>query len=73
MILSIGDCGREYVGEWWKSDIQAVLNEFVRNGGGPKDSDAFLINGQPGDFYPCSKPGIVLFSSLKYQKFERLT
>lgn len=44
------------LGEWWKSDIQAVLSEFLNSGGGPNISDAFLINGQPGDRYPCSKP-----------------
>ncbi|CAI9116406.1 OLC1v1017542C3 [Oldenlandia corymbosa var. corymbosa] len=43
------------LGEWWKSDIQAVVNEFRRTGGDPNISDAFLINGQPGDLYPCSK------------------
>ncbi|KAL2503769.1 Laccase-14 [Abeliophyllum distichum] len=43
------------LGEWWKSDIQAVLNEFLSNGGDPNVSDAFLINGQPGDLYPCSR------------------
>ncbi|XP_020547488.1 laccase-14-like [Sesamum indicum] len=42
------------LGEWWKSDIQAVLNEFLQNGGDPNVSDAYLINGQPGDLYPCS-------------------
>ncbi|CDP01151.1 unnamed protein product [Coffea canephora] len=42
--------------EWWKSDVQTVLSEFLSNGGGPNVSDAFLINGQPGDLYPCSKP-----------------
>ncbi|KAL8487005.1 hypothetical protein ACS0TY_023632 [Phlomoides rotata] len=42
------------LGEWWKSDIQAVLNDFIRSGGDPNISDAFLINGQPGDLYPCS-------------------
>ncbi|KAL9171919.1 hypothetical protein ABFS82_03G011900 [Erythranthe guttata] len=42
------------LGEWWKSDVQAVLNEFVQSGGDPNISDAFLINGQPGDLYPCS-------------------
>ncbi|KAH6800241.1 laccase 14 [Perilla frutescens var. hirtella] len=42
------------LGEWWKSDVQAVLNEFIQSGGDPNVSDAFLINGQPGDLYPCS-------------------
>ncbi|KAI3465036.1 hypothetical protein Pfo_021699 [Paulownia fortunei] len=43
------------LGEWWRSDIQAVLSEFLQNGGDPNVSDAFLINGQPGDLYPCSR------------------
>ncbi|CAK9184912.1 unnamed protein product [Ilex paraguariensis] len=43
------------LGEWWKSDVQAVLTEFLQTGGDPNVSDAFLINGQPGDRYPCSK------------------
>nr|QCZ35199.1 laccase 32 [Salvia miltiorrhiza] len=42
------------LGEWWKSDVQAVLSEFLENGGEPNNSDAFLINGQPGYLYPCS-------------------
>ncbi|GJY01901.1 laccase/diphenol oxidase family protein, partial [Tanacetum coccineum] len=41
-------------GEWWKEDIMEVLKEFVTSGGAPRDSDAYTINGQPGDFYPCS-------------------
>ncbi|KAL6316078.1 hypothetical protein AAG906_015594 [Vitis piasezkii] len=44
------------LGEWWKKDIMEVLTEFVQNGGDPQISDAFTINGQPGDLYPCSKP-----------------
>nr|GME04577.1 laccase-14-like [Ipomoea batatas] len=42
------------LGEWWKSDIQAVLDQFLATGGDPNTSDAYLINGQPGDLYPCS-------------------
>ncbi|KAA8537992.1 hypothetical protein F0562_027428 [Nyssa sinensis] len=45
------------LGEWWKSDIRAVESEFLRTGGNPDTSDALTINGQPGDLYPCSKPG----------------
>ncbi|KAM0018453.1 putative laccase [Helianthus debilis subsp. tardiflorus] len=41
-------------GEWWKKDVMEVLQEFVASGGAPRDSDAYTINGQPGDFYPCS-------------------
>jgi len=41
--------------EWWKSDVNEVLREFLQSGGGPNSSDAITINGQPGDLYPCSK------------------
>ena len=44
-------------GEWWKQDILKIYNETVVTGGVPNVSDAFTINGQPGDLYPCSKPG----------------
>ncbi|KAL3845854.1 hypothetical protein ACJIZ3_003257 [Penstemon smallii] len=44
------------LGDWWNSDIQEVMEEFLSTGGDPNISDAFLINGQPGDLYPCSKP-----------------
>lgn len=44
-------------GEWWKKDIVQVYNEFTQSGGNPDVSDAYLINGQPGDLYPCSKSG----------------
>ncbi|XP_057490357.1 laccase-15-like [Actinidia eriantha] len=43
--------------EWWKSDVMKVIQEALRTGGDPNVSDAFTINGQPGDLYPCSKAG----------------
>lgn len=42
-----------------------VLTEFVQNGGDPQISDAFTINGQPGDLYPCSKPGQISLQPLE--------
>ncbi|XP_028793263.1 laccase-15-like [Neltuma alba] len=42
------------LGEWWKQDIVQVYNDFRASGGDPAVSDAFTINGQPGDSYPCS-------------------
>ncbi|KAK3022255.1 hypothetical protein RJ639_047805, partial [Escallonia herrerae] len=44
-------------GEWWKKDVDEVLQLMLATGGEPNISDAFTINGQPGDFYPCSKAG----------------
>ena len=35
-----------------------LYNEFRESGGDPNVSDAYTINGQPGDLYPCSKSGI---------------
>ncbi|CAI9763924.1 unnamed protein product [Fraxinus pennsylvanica] len=43
------------LGEWWNSDVEEVLSEFMASGGDPNISDSFLINGQPGDLYPCSR------------------
>ncbi|MCD7464549.1 hypothetical protein HAX54_052966 [Datura stramonium] len=43
------------LGEWWKKDFRGVVNESISSGGTIADSDAFTINGQPGDLYPCSK------------------
>ncbi|GLT70230.1 hypothetical protein SLA2020_423240 [Shorea laevis] len=44
------------LGEWWKEDIGELYDETVQTGGAPNVSDAFTINGQPGDLYSCSKP-----------------
>ncbi|KAM2731031.1 hypothetical protein EV1_002209 [Malus domestica] len=44
------------LGEWWKEDIGRLYSEMIQSGGDANTSTAFLINGQPGDLYPCSKP-----------------
>ncbi|KAL5228514.1 hypothetical protein ABZP36_016779 [Zizania latifolia] len=43
------------LGEWWDADPIKVIQEAQRTGGGPNISDAYTINGQPGDLYNCSK------------------
>ncbi|RVW45308.1 Laccase-14 [Vitis vinifera] len=45
------------LGEWWKRDVNEVRDQGLATGGDPNSSDALLINGQPGDLYPCSKSG----------------
>ncbi|MQM11267.1 hypothetical protein Taro_044172 [Colocasia esculenta] len=41
------------LGEWWNSNIvDEAVN--VQSGGAPSISDAYTINGQPGDLYNCS-------------------
>ncbi|KAJ8458257.1 hypothetical protein OPV22_031183 [Ensete ventricosum] len=42
------------LGEWWKADTEAVINQALQTGGGPNVSDAYTINGLPGPFYNCS-------------------
>ncbi|KAL6311164.1 hypothetical protein AAG906_000907 [Vitis piasezkii] len=43
------------LGQWWKSDVNAVRDEALATGADPNASDSLLINGQPGDLFPCSK------------------
>ncbi|KAF8364743.1 hypothetical protein HHK36_033280 [Tetracentron sinense] len=45
------------LGSWYKGDVMEIIEEALENGGEPNLSDAFTINGQPGDLYSCSKPG----------------
>ncbi|XP_034692840.1 laccase-7 [Vitis riparia] len=43
------------LGEWWNANVIDVENEGLASGGAPNISDAYTINGQPGDLYPCSQ------------------
>lgn len=40
--------------EWWKSDVEAVINEAIKSGGAPNVSDAHTINGHPGPVPSCT-------------------
>ncbi|KAJ6913232.1 hypothetical protein NC651_015671 [Populus alba x Populus x berolinensis] len=42
-------------GEWWNANVVDVENQALASGSGPNTSDAFTINGLPGDLYPCSQ------------------
>ncbi|KAJ1411295.1 Multicopper oxidase, type 1 [Sesbania bispinosa] len=42
------------LGEWWKSDTEAVINEAIKSGLAPNVSDAHTINGLPGTVANCS-------------------
>ncbi|XP_027109363.2 laccase-3-like [Coffea arabica] len=46
------------LGEWWDRDIISVLRQALFTGAAPNVSDAYTINGQPGDLYRCSSKGI---------------
>ncbi|KAJ1699075.1 hypothetical protein LUZ63_007587 [Rhynchospora breviuscula] len=55
---------REYpiiLGEWWNRDPNEVLRQATITGAAPNVSDAFTINGRPGDLYSCSNQGTSLF------------
>ncbi|XP_010931158.1 laccase-7 [Elaeis guineensis] len=43
------------LGEWWNPNLVDVANQAFLTGGTPNVSDAYTINGKPGDLYPCSK------------------
>ncbi|KAJ7012715.1 hypothetical protein NC653_002685 [Populus alba x Populus x berolinensis] len=45
------------LGEWWKSDVEAVINEAMNSGRAPNVSDAHTINGHPGPVSACSSQG----------------
>ncbi|KAL8089557.1 hypothetical protein AgCh_039142 [Apium graveolens] len=41
------------LGEWWKSDVEAVIKEATKSGLAPNVSDAHTINGHPGPVSTC--------------------
>ncbi|XP_055830521.1 laccase-4-like [Solanum dulcamara] len=41
------------LGEWWKSDVEAVVDEATQSGLPPNISDAHTINGLPGPASTC--------------------
>lgn len=42
-----------YIGEWWKSDVEQLINEATKNGTAPNASDAHTINGHSGPISNC--------------------
>ncbi|KAL2488609.1 Laccase-3 [Forsythia ovata] len=53
------------LGEWWNRDIISVLRQAQFTGAAPNVSDAYTINGKPGDLYKCSSKETAKF----YVKF----
>ncbi|KAL8191593.1 hypothetical protein R6Q57_028324 [Mikania cordata] len=45
------------LGEWWKSDTEAVINQAQKLGQAPNISDAYTINGNPGPVANCLANG----------------
>ncbi|KAG8371527.1 hypothetical protein BUALT_Bualt13G0097200 [Buddleja alternifolia] len=50
------------LGEWWDRDIISVLRQAQFTGAAPNVSNAYTINGQPGDLYKCSSRSILIYS-----------
>ncbi|VFQ90608.1 unnamed protein product [Cuscuta campestris] len=48
------------LGEWWDANPVDVIRQAQLTGAAPNVSDAFTINGQPGDLYKCSSQGTVV-------------
>ncbi|KAJ9175943.1 hypothetical protein P3X46_014442 [Hevea brasiliensis] len=48
------------LGEWWDGNPIDVVRESTRTGAAPNISDAYTINGQPGDLYNCSSEDTVI-------------
>ncbi|KAK3445164.1 hypothetical protein EUGRSUZ_B02753 [Eucalyptus grandis] len=43
------------LGEWWNGNVIDMQNQAQALGVPPANSDAYTINGRPGDLYPCSR------------------
>ncbi|PON79099.1 Laccase [Parasponia andersonii] len=48
------------LGEWWDANPIDVVRQATRTGAAPNTSDAYTINGQPGDLYNCSSKDTVV-------------
>ncbi|KAI3735019.1 hypothetical protein L6452_14505 [Arctium lappa] len=48
------------LGEWWDANPIDVIREATRTGATPNVSDAYTINGQPGDLYNCSSKDTII-------------
>ncbi|CAM8897854.1 unnamed protein product [Rhodiola kirilowii] len=48
------------LGEWWNANPVDVVRRATLTGAAPNVSDAYTINGQPGDLYNCSRKDTVI-------------
>ncbi|CAN1173844.1 IRX12 [Linum perenne] len=48
------------LGEWWKVDVEEVVNQSTATGMPPNISDSHTINGHPGPVSGCPTPGYSL-------------
>ncbi|XP_010553062.1 PREDICTED: laccase-7 isoform X2 [Tarenaya hassleriana] len=57
------------LGEWWNADVVELENIAVATGVPPNNSDAYTINGLPGDLYPCSKDRMFSLRVVKGKRY----
>ncbi|KMT10924.1 hypothetical protein BVRB_5g113370 [Beta vulgaris subsp. vulgaris] len=57
------------IGEWWNANVVEVEREGTATGGAPNISDAYTINGQPGDLYACSSDKTTKFEISQGQTY----
>lgn len=55
----------KFAGEWWNANPVDVENAALATGAIPNKSDAYTINGWPGDLYSCP-------SKSKFDKYFKL-
>ncbi|EEF31987.1 laccase-4 [Ricinus communis] len=48
------------LGEWWKTDTEAVIKQAMQTGLAPNISDSHTINGHTGPVPGCTSPGYTL-------------
>ncbi|KAK6940097.1 SNF2, N-terminal [Dillenia turbinata] len=60
----------DYETSWFKGDVMEIIETALETGGEPNKSDAFTINGQPGDLYDCSEEGDSVALNTPYIRIE---
>jgi laccase len=58
------------VGEWWNANVVDVEQEALNSGGAANISDAYTINGKPGDLYNCSENRMYIAPQLIEKKIN---
>ncbi|XP_065847133.1 putative laccase-9 isoform X2 [Euphorbia lathyris] len=56
------------LGSWFTYDVNMVVAEDLATGANIDESDGYLINGLPGDLYPCSQESTTYRFEVEYGK-----
>ncbi|XP_065882233.1 laccase-3-like [Euphorbia lathyris] len=58
----------DFVRSWFTYDVNMVVAEDLATGANIDESDGYLINGLPGDLYPCSQESTTYRFKVEYGK-----